>query len=95
MTWTLQTDASGHYQWWLDEANSPLTVTVTYPEHELGQQSGVVIVGQGTTTADFDLRWLVACVSADPLELSASLDMGASTTVQLNLARHRRGGYAL
>jgi len=92
MTWTLQTDANGYYQWWLDEAYSPLTVSVSYPDHESGQATGVVIVGQDTTTQNFDLRWLVPCVSADPLELSATLDMGDSATLQLDLANTGAAG---
>ncbi len=85
MSWTLTTNASGYYQRWLDEAYSPLTVTVTYPEYETGLATGVMITGQVTTTQDFDLRWLKPCVDAIPSSFSAVLDMGMSTTLPLTL----------
>jgi len=61
--WDLETDANGYYQVWMDEYYSPVTVTVTYPGHEDGLATNVVVSGQVTTTQDFDLRWLKPCVA--------------------------------
>ncbi len=91
VTWTLTTGADGKYVLWLDEAHSPLTVTVTAAEHESGVADGVVIVGQQTTTQDFALRWLKPCLSVDPVSLEAALEMGANATVPLTLTNTGAG----
>jgi hypothetical protein len=85
LTWTVETNAEGYYQLWLDRANSPVTVIVTYPEHETGQATGVVIVGQVTTTEDFKLRWLEPCVSVAPDGLSTIVKRGDTETRVLTL----------
>ena len=90
-TWTVQTDAAGHYQWWLDEDYSPLAVTVTYPQHQTGTATGVVIVGEMTTTLNFDLRWLVPCLSVTPSSLEASLMMGDTDTQQVTITNDGAG----
>ncbi|MBE0410772.1 MAG: carboxypeptidase regulatory-like domain-containing protein, partial [Anaerolineales bacterium] len=84
-TWELTTDADGYYQMWIDESYSPLMVTVTHGEHEGGFAEGVIIVGMETTTVDFDLRWLMPCLSVDPESLDVTLDFGDTTTVLLTL----------
>ena len=91
MTRTLRTGADGRYVLWLDEAHSPLTVTVTATDHTDGMATGVMVTRQQTTTVDFDLRWLRPCLSVDPLSLDAVLDMGASTTVPLTLTNSGAG----
>ncbi|HQK14685.1 MAG TPA: S8 family serine peptidase, partial [Anaerolineae bacterium] len=91
MTWTLTTGADGRYVLWLDEAHSPVTVTVTAAEHESGAASGVVIVGQQTTTVDFGLRWLHPCVSVTPADLSAALELGQSTVLALTVTNNGAG----
>ena len=85
VSWTVTTDVSGTYQLWLDEMYSPLTVTVSYPNHEDGEATGVAVSGGTTTTQDFDLRWLVPCVEADPLALHATLELGTTATEALTL----------
>ncbi|MGC8874153.1 MAG: PKD domain-containing protein, partial [Chloroflexia bacterium] len=85
-TFTVTTDASGYYQWWLDEANSPLTVTASFPGYQNGVATGVIIVGQQTTTVDFDLRLLAPCASASPPSISAEVVAGESVTEALTLA---------
>ncbi len=84
MTWTVTTDISGTYQVWLDEMYSPVTITVSYPEHEKGEAT-VAVTGQMTTTQDFNLHWLVPCVAADPLALHTTLELGATATEVLTL----------
>jgi len=85
-TFTVTTNASGYYQWWLDEANSPLTVTASFPGYQSGVATGVIIVGQQTTTVDFDLRLLAPCASASPLSISVEVVAGESVTEELTLA---------
>ncbi|MBN1659653.1 MAG: carboxypeptidase regulatory-like domain-containing protein [Anaerolineae bacterium] len=85
VSWTLATDEAGHYLIWLDQANSPLTIHVTYPEHEDGLAAGVLVTGQQTTTVDFYLRWLQPCLSVTPDSLAATLDMGATDTQQMTV----------
>jgi PKD repeat protein len=82
MSRTLTTDDDGHYEIWLDEAHSPLTVTVSYPEHEMGQTSGVIISAQETTIVDLEVRWLRPCVSVEPASLEATVRRG---TLELRL----------
>jgi len=84
ISWSLTTDVSGTYQIWLDEMYSPVTITVSYPDHEKGEAIEPV-TGQETTTHDFDLRWLVPCVAADPLALHTTLELGATVTEALTL----------
>ena len=85
MSWTLQTDAGGYYQRWLDQAGSPFTLTVSYPGYAAAAASGVIVSGQGITTQDFDLRWLQPCVSVLPAGLKAVVTQGFSTVLPLTL----------
>ncbi|MBP7688632.1 MAG: carboxypeptidase regulatory-like domain-containing protein, partial [Thermoflexales bacterium] len=39
--WDLVTDATGQYNYWLDQSNSPLTLTVSLPGYEFSQLTGV------------------------------------------------------
>jgi hypothetical protein len=59
MTWTLETDEFGYYSLWLDEAGTPFTVQVSYPEHEVGLASGVVVEDENYDWTS--IRWLVPC----------------------------------
>ncbi|MCA9973542.1 MAG: carboxypeptidase regulatory-like domain-containing protein [Anaerolineales bacterium] len=94
MTWTLTADANGYYSLYIDEATSPVTVTVSAPQHQTATVTGVTIVGQQTTTEDFDLRWLVPCVSVDPTSVSTTLSLGISTTVKVTLDNYGGGDAA-
>jgi hypothetical protein len=85
MSVTLMTDASGAYSYWFDEALSPLMVTVSMDEHEAVIETGVMVVAGEKTTSDFNLRWLVPCVSAGPNSLEVTVVQGYSTTVPLEL----------
>jgi uncharacterized repeat protein (TIGR01451 family) len=88
MTWTLTTNISGTYQVWLDQAHSPLTVTVTAANHQARQASGVIMTGQLTTTTNFDLRWLRPCLGVSPTQFAVTVDLGASTTRSLTLTNN-------
>jgi subtilisin family serine protease len=85
-TWTLETDANGVYQLWLDEAHSPLSVAATRPDHQVGQVANVTITAQMTTIQDLDLRWLQPCVSAAPSALSATVTLGRVANQSLTLS---------
>jgi subtilisin family serine protease len=85
VSWRLETNGDGYFERWLDEAHSPLTVTVTTPEYEIGQVAGVEVEGQATTNQDFDLRWLQPCAQVAPPAISAALDMGVSTTLPVSI----------
>ena len=79
-SWNLLTDDTGQYNYWLDQSNSPLTVTVNLPGYEYTQYTGVNVVGQGTTTNDFTLRWLQPCLTINPPAIVTTLSLGQSTT---------------
>ncbi|MGC9025467.1 MAG: PKD domain-containing protein, partial [Chloroflexia bacterium] len=85
MTWSLKTDEFGHYQRWIDQSESPVSVYVSYPGHEDALATGVVIVGGMTTTVDFDLRWLQPCVGVEPDAIDVTLDWGDSATVPMTV----------
>ncbi len=84
--WSLETDENGYYQVWFDEAYSPVTVTVTHPDHEDGMVTEVAVTGQMTITQDFDLRWLKPCGSASPPFMEVTVVRGTSETLPLVLS---------
>ena len=65
-TANLVTNGNGFYSQWLNGIHSPLTVTVTAPEHSSGLVTGVMVSAGMTTTQNFNLRWLEPCVSTNP-----------------------------
>jgi N-acetylneuraminic acid mutarotase len=81
----LKTDANGYYAWWMDSANSPLSITV----HRAGwvdqTHAGVAINPGQTTTEDFTLRLDAPCADANPTSFDLTLSTGESLTTQLNL----------
>jgi len=83
MSWTLTTDDSGYYGLYLDEAYSPVSVTVSIAGHESDSATGVTIAGQTTTTEDFDLRVLQPCVAADPAALDVTVVVSHTATEPL------------
>ncbi len=85
MTWTLTTGISGTYAIWLDEANNPLNVTVSYPGYVTQTVTGISVTAGMTTTVDFDLHLAAPCVSVDPNDLSVTVSMGMSKTLPLTL----------
>ena len=95
--WTVTADANGYYSIFLDEAYSPVDIEVTAPDHETGTATGVVLVGQQTTTEDFDLRWLQPCVSVDPQSFDVAVALDTVITYSLDI--HNLGaaatGYAI
>ncbi len=84
-TTTLTTNASGQYQWSLDAANSPLTLTVSSAGHVTQTVTGVAITAQMTTTQNFNLRSIQPCVTVAPQALSVMVQQGQSLTRSLTL----------
>ncbi|HDQ74196.1 MAG TPA: carboxypeptidase regulatory-like domain-containing protein, partial [Chloroflexi bacterium] len=74
-TWMATTDISGTYHLWMDQAHSPLTVTVSAPDY-YGQEGGVEVKQGETTVLDFDLRLLQPCLSYEPADFDVTLPMG-------------------
>ncbi len=81
--WTVSTDASGYYQFWV-ETTAPLTVTASAADH-LSDQAVVSVPASITVTHDLQLRWLKPCLDATPDSLSANLTYGLTTTKVLSL----------
>ncbi len=75
-SWNLTADISGTFGLWIDQAHSPLTITVNYTDHQQAQLSGVMITGTQTTTVNVAMRWLKPCVSVAPTSLTAQLELG-------------------
>ena len=90
-TWTVYTDANGYYSQYINQSFSPVDIAVTAPNHEAGSATGVVLVGQQTTTEDFDLRLIVPCVSVDPELFDVELGLGAVVTYTLNIINNGGG----
>ncbi len=89
-SWTLLTDANGHWAVWLDSAENPLTIEVSATGY-FGQSTTANILPGGNVVVDFGLRWDKPCLTADPLTMSATLDMGATNTQQLTLTNTGAG----
>ncbi|MBN2390363.1 MAG: carboxypeptidase regulatory-like domain-containing protein, partial [Anaerolineae bacterium] len=84
-TWLVTTDISGTYHLWMDQAHSPVTITVTAPDY-FGETGGVLVVQGETTVVDFDLRLLKPCLSYDPADFHVTLPMGDNTVELLTLS---------
>jgi hypothetical protein len=91
VTWTLTTDASGQYQWWMDQASSPLSMTVSRAGYITQTVTGIVVIAQQTTTQNVALRLIVPCVTAAPASLSAVVAAGQSVTAPLALVNSGAG----
>ncbi|NBB92947.1 MAG: hypothetical protein GVY32_07255, partial [Gammaproteobacteria bacterium] len=82
---TVPVDGSGFYSVLMDEAESPVTVSASAPDHIGEQQTGVVIVGQTVSEVDFELDLDSACATVDPVQLDAQLGPDASTTLPMTV----------
>jgi hypothetical protein len=82
---TTTTDATGYYQWWLDESETPMDISVDVPEHISGFAQGVVVIGGQTTTVNFDLRYDYPCVGVSPDGMSAIFQWGENSTQAMTI----------
>ncbi len=83
--WTLETDENGAYVLWLDQAQSPVTITVSAPDYS-GEAGRVAVIAGQTTAADFDLRLLAPCLTFAPAGFAVTLDVGEEMTASLTLS---------
>jgi hypothetical protein len=83
-TQTLFTNASGAYGYYLDQTQSPYTVTVSYTDHQTTTVSVGITAGV-TTTQNFTLRLQKPCINVDPKNLQATLQLGNTTSRTLHL----------
>ncbi len=92
-SWTTYADGNGYYSLYINDSYSPVDIDVTAPNHEAGSATGVVLVGQQTTTQDFDLRLLEPCVDVASEEFDVTLTADTVATYTLTINNH--GGAAL
>ncbi len=92
-SWTLTTDTDGVFGLWLDQAHSPLTLTVSLrllpqtatPDY-FDVFSGVVVTAHQTTTMVIDLRLLKPCLIHNPADFTVALETGAAIVAPLTLS---------
>ena len=85
LTWTLTTNVNGTYQVWLNEANSPLTVTASHTGYITQTVTRINVTAQHTTTQNLNLRLDAPCVKVSPTSLQANLSLGVSQTAFLTI----------
>jgi N-acetylneuraminic acid mutarotase len=81
----LTTDEDGFFEWWMDESNSPLTLTVSKDGWVAEERSGVSITGGDITTENFTLRLDAPCAENTPDSLELTVAAGDSTSTELTL----------
>lgn len=84
-TWTTTTDISGTYQIWLEEASSPVRVTIAAPDYGTHTTS-VNVAAEEETTHKAELKWLQPCVEADVERVEVTLKAGERKTETFHLA---------
>ncbi len=77
-TFNLTADANGYYSLFLDDANSPIDITVSAANHITASQTGVGITGQSNDVADFGLILEAACAQIVPATFSEVFGPGVS-----------------
>jgi N-acetylneuraminic acid mutarotase len=81
----LKTDDNGFFEYWMDQGNSPLAITV----HKAGwvdqTHSSVIITAGQTTTNDFTLRLAASCLHATPTSISKTQLLGTTSTATLQI----------
>jgi len=82
-TFNATADENGFYQVFLDEANGPVDVTASAPEHIAETQSGIAIAGETTTTVDFGLVQEIACADVDDDPVNVTLETGDTGSADL------------
>ncbi len=86
-TATTTTNLDGSYIYWIDEAESPITVTVSaIPEYSSSMATDIIVTAGQTTLVDLDTYWLQPCVTVDPESYEKVLFLGDVETDTLDLA---------
>ncbi|MBN1966048.1 MAG: DUF11 domain-containing protein, partial [Anaerolineae bacterium] len=91
-TWTLFTGADGGYALWLDEAHSPVTITVDADGYVAEFVADVEVISGTTTVQDFDLSPEAPCMSVTPADAHVTLAMGVSTTLPITVSNTGAAG---
>jgi N-acetylneuraminic acid mutarotase len=81
----LTTDGDGYFEWWMDESNSPLELTVSKDGWVAEVRGGVAISAGDTTTENFTLRLDAPCAENTPDSLELTVAQGATTSAELTL----------
>jgi hypothetical protein len=79
---TTSTDAAGEYRYWLLDAGSPYTVTVTAADHSI-TATAIAVTAGSTAINNFTLRLQQPCLSLTPTALTATVNPGGIITSQL------------
>jgi len=69
-TFSLTADGDGFFSVYLDDANGPVDVTASAPNHITDTQVGIAIAGQTTTVVDFGLVLELPCAQVAPASFS-------------------------
>ncbi len=80
------TDENGFYTLLINENESPLTITVSAPQHAQAVRDNVALTGMQTTVEDFDLEGDVACIEVGPTALDVVLDFDDITNEVLTIS---------
>jgi hypothetical protein len=88
-TFTLTTDISGTYDYWMEQ--DTYTVTVSADDHISEVVTMVGVAAGMTTTLDFDLRSDEPCLDVAPLSMEATLIQGEAETQTLTLTNAGAG----
>ncbi|AKS43326.1 choice-of-anchor J domain-containing protein [Wenzhouxiangella marina] len=75
-TFNLTADANGFYSLYLDEAEGPLDITASAPNHITDTVTGVAIAGSTTTVQDFGLVLEAPCAQVAPAGFDAVFGPG-------------------
>ena len=82
---TTTTDGDGIYSIVIGEAESPVTVSASAPDHITGVESGVVLVSPGSVDVDFDLVLEAACATVDPTSFADSVSVAEQKDYNLTI----------
>ncbi|MCH8478658.1 MAG: choice-of-anchor J domain-containing protein [Wenzhouxiangella sp.] len=82
---TTLTDGAGIYSIVIGEAESPVTVSASAPDHITGVESGVVLVSPGSVDVDFDLVLEAACATVDPTSFADSVSVAEQKDYNLTI----------
>ncbi|SDI19805.1 Serine protease, subtilisin family [Actinokineospora alba] len=86
-------EANGSYAVWMDQANGPVTVTVSANGHVRQVRAGVPISAGGVTVEDFALRLDQGCASVAPGQVAIEVDQDATATADVALRNAGGGAY--
>jgi hypothetical protein len=87
ITRTVQTDAAGAYQLWLNQAESPLSLSVEAADHLPVIIDGITLTAGITHTQNVDLRWARPCLTlSQSTGLTQTVVAGEFVTTTLTIS---------